>query len=98
MNNVYQTLIRPLITEKSTHQSGKSTEEHGGAYSFAVALEASKAEIKDAVEKIYGVKVVAVRTLTRKGKSRRFRFRVGHTSPMKRAVVVLAPGNVIDLI
>jgi large subunit ribosomal protein L23 len=95
--DVFHTLLRPLVTEKSTHQAGKSSERRGGAYSFEVHVHANKAEIRDAVEKIYGVKVLEVRTSTRVSKMRRFRqYRVsGQRS--KKAVVVLAPGSHIEL-
>jgi large subunit ribosomal protein L23 len=95
--DVFHTILRPLVTEKSTHQAGKSSERRGGTYSFEVPVRANKAEIRDAVEKIYGVKVLAVRTSTRVSKMRRFRqYRVqGRRS--KKAVVVLAPGSHIEL-
>jgi len=56
--DIYHTVIRPLVTEKSTHQASQSGPGRGGAYSFEVHPEANKAQIKDAVEKIYGVKVL----------------------------------------
>ena len=59
--------------------------------------DASKAVIKQAIEKIYGVKVVSVRTSNRRGKARRVRLKVGKTSDWKKAVVVLGADSHIDL-
>ena len=89
---IYGTVIRPLVTEKSTHQAGARN-----AYAFEVAPGANKAQIKQAVEKIYGVKVVDVRTANRKGKPRRSRYRWGTTRHWKKAVVVLDETSRIDL-
>lgn len=95
--DIYHTIIRPLVTEKGSHQAGSGTAERGGAYSFEVHPLSNKAQIKNAVEKIYNVKVLDVRTANRKGKVRRFRFRVGETRATKKAVVVLHPDSHIDL-
>jgi large subunit ribosomal protein L23 len=91
MDNV-NVIIKPLITEKSTHQQTTRN-----AYAFHVHPEANKHQIKDAVEKLYNVKVADVRTMTRKGKPRRSRFKVGSTPDWKRAVVVLAEDSRIEL-
>jgi large subunit ribosomal protein L23 len=85
-------IIRPLITEKSTHQ-----QQTRNAYAFEVHSEANKHQIKDAIEKQYQVKVLDVRTMTRKGKPRRSRFKVTTTSDWKRAIVVLDENSRIDL-
>jgi large subunit ribosomal protein L23 len=95
--DLYHTIIRPLVTEKSTHQANHQSAQHGGSYSFEVHPGANKAQIRDAVEKIYGVKVVSVRTQVRQGKSRRFRFRFGTTTRTKKAVVVVNKDSHIDL-
>ncbi len=95
--DIYHTIIRPLVTEKSTHQANSKSETRGGAYSFEVHPEANKAQIKDAIEKIYGVRVASVRTLVRPGKARRFRMRVSEGRETKKAVVVLDSGSHIDL-
>ncbi|MBL8880344.1 MAG: 50S ribosomal protein L23 [Phycisphaerales bacterium] len=95
--DVYHAIIRPVVTEKSTHQTQVSSSDHGPAYTFEVHPGASKFQIRDAVEKIYGVNVVAVRTLVRGGKTRRFRFRESRQSDTKRAVVVLAKDQHLDL-
>jgi large subunit ribosomal protein L23 len=95
--DVYHTIIRPLVTEKTTHQANRQREGRGGAYSFEVRHDANKAEIRDAIEKVYGVKVVSVRTSVRPGKPRRHRMHIGRTAETKKAVVVLAPGAHINL-
>jgi large subunit ribosomal protein L23 len=91
-NDLYTVVIRPLVTEKGTHQS-----QTRNAYAFEVAAEANKAQIKQAIEKIYEVKVLEVRTANRKGKPRRSGFRWGKTSHWKKAVVVLHADHHIDL-
>jgi len=83
---------RPLITEKGTFQSNELN-----TYSFRVHPKAKKPEIKDAIEKLYGVKVLDVRTLTRKGKPRRTKKGYDTTSETKRAMVKLAPESKIEL-
>jgi len=95
--DVYHTIIRPIVTEKSTHLAGSGTQRHGGGYTFEVHPEASKAQIKDAVEKVYGVKVLSVRTLNRQGKARRFRWVWGRTRATKKAIVRLDANSAIDL-
>jgi len=95
--DVYHTIIKPIVTEKSTHQASHHPEHRGGAYTFEVHPKANKAQIKDAVEKIYGVRVVDVRTQNRAGKARRFRFRVGRTKDVRRAIVVVDKNSAIEL-
>lgn len=95
--DIYHTIIRPLVTEKSSFQATQATAKHGGSYSFEVHPEANKAQIKDAVEKIYGVKVMQVRTSNRPGKVRRFRYKYGTTRQTKKAIVVLDQDSHIDL-
>ena len=90
--DAYQVVIRPLITEKGTHQA-----ERLRAYAFQVHQHAKKAEIKQAVEKIYNVKVVDVRTANRQGKPRRRGYARGSTASWKKAVVVLHEDYRIDL-
>ncbi len=91
-DEIYGIVIRPLVTEKGMHQS-----ETRNAYAFQVAPGAKKAQIKQAVEKIYNVKVKSVRTANRKGKPRRTGYRWGTTSHWKKAVVVLHEDDHIDL-
>jgi large subunit ribosomal protein L23 len=88
---MYDIIRSPLITEKATTLSEK------GQIGFRVALEATKPEIRAAIEGLFGVKVVAVNTLVQKGKAKRFRNRPGRRSDFKKAFVTLAPGQSIDL-
>jgi large subunit ribosomal protein L23 len=86
------TLIRsPIITEKSTAIS-----EHNQVM-FRVAPHATKPQIKEAVEGLFGVKVTAVNTLVQKGKTKKFKGRPGKRSDVKKAFVKLAEGHSIDL-
>ena len=85
-------IIKPLVTEKSTHQ-----QQTRNAYAFQVHRDANKPEIKKAIEAIYNVKVVEVRTMNRKGKPRRTKYKVTHGSDWKRAVVVLDENSRIEL-
>lgn len=85
-------IIKPLVTEKSTHQQATRN-----AYAFEVHAGANKHQIKDAVQALYSVKVVDVRTMTRKGKARRSRNKMVKTSDWKRAIVVLDENSRIDL-
>ena len=91
-NDIYSVIVRPLITEKGTWQA-----EARNAYSFEVNPNANKTQIKQAVEKIYNVKVVSVRTANRKGKPRRVRMSKGTTRHWKKAVVELHQDHRIDL-
>lgn len=75
---------RPLVTEKGVHAS-----EALNAYAFEVHPQATKVDIKKAVEELWEVRVVAVRTQSRKGKPRRARFAMGRTRNWKKAIVKL---------
>lgn len=88
----YDIIIRPLITEQGMHFANTK-----GAYCFEVNRKANKVQIKNAVEKIYGVKVDKVRTANRKGKHRRRGRTLGVTPAWKKAVVFLEPDYHIDL-
>ena len=90
--DIYTVIIRPLVTEKGTHQSSNLN-----AYAFEVNADCNKTQIKQAIEKIYDVKVQEVRTANRKGKPRRTRLRMGTTRNWKKAVVVLHEDYHIDL-
>lgn len=87
-----QVIIRPIITEKSD----KSVN-YQNAYVFEVAPDANKIEIRQAVEAIWGVKVLSVRTMNKKGKVRRVRYKRGKTSSWKKAIVKLREGYTIDV-
>ena len=87
----YDTIIAPVITEKSTMAS-----EHGKVV-FRVAPKATKPEIKAAVEALFNVKVTSVNTLNRAGKAKRFRGIAGRQAGYKKAIVTLAEGQSIDV-
>lgn len=87
----YQVLQRPMITEKATFAA-----ERYNAYTFQVNPLATKTEIKHAVETLFDVKVVDVRTINRAGKKRRYKNRIGLTSGYKKAVVQLSEDYRID--
>ena len=86
----YQLLKRPLVTEKTAKIA-----EQGNWLSFEVALDATKTQIKAAVQALYGVEVTRVNTLIRKGKKKG--GRIGFTSDMKKAFVQLKDGQSADL-
>ncbi len=92
----YDIILRPVITEKSNRLM-----EDYGKYTFEVALDASKGEIKNAIQELFGVKVKKVNTMIVKPKKKRIlgRFRqYGTTRKWKKAVVTLEPGESIDLL
>ena len=88
---MYDVVLAPVVTEKSTRVS-----EHNQIV-FKVRMEATKPEIKAAVEGLFNVKVTAVNTLVQKGKMKRFKGRVGFRSDVKKAIVTLAEGQSIDV-
>ncbi|MBI5164495.1 MAG: 50S ribosomal protein L23 [Magnetospirillum sp.] len=88
---MYDIIRAPVITEKATMGS-----EHNQV-TFKVPLEASKPEIKAAIEGVFGVKVKAVNTSILKGKVKRFRGRLGQRSDVKKAIVTLEAGHTIDV-
>jgi large subunit ribosomal protein L23 len=87
----YQVVLRPLVTEKGTHQSTRYN-----AYTFQVNPIATKTQIKDAIEELFSVKVEAVRTQIREGKKRRFRQSVGQLPTWKKAIVTLSAEDKIE--
>ena len=87
----YDVIVSPVITEKSTLASEENK------VVFNVARDASKPEIKRAVEDLFGVKVTAVNTVLRKGKVKRFRGHLGKQGDKKIAFVTLAEGQSIDV-
>ena len=87
----HQVLLRPLVTEKGMHRSTRFN-----AYSFEINRLATKEDVRAAVEKLFDVKVLEVRTQNRKGKPRRSRFRYGCTKDWKKAIVKLDPEYRID--
>jgi large subunit ribosomal protein L23 len=87
----YDVILSPVITEKATNAS-----EHNKVI-FKVAMDATKPQIKDAVEKLFDVKVKSVNTLRRRGKWKIFKGRVGRQSDSKRAIVTLEEGQRINV-
>jgi len=83
----YDVIIKPLITEKSMAASAERK------YSFKVAKNANKIEIKEAAEKIFGIKVAAVNTQNRLGKLRRQGHSQGYKSDWKKAIITLSEGS-----
>jgi len=89
--NDYDTILAPVITEKSTLVAEENK------VIFRVPLEATKEEIKRAVENLFRVDVTKVNTLRVKGKNKRFRGRLGRRSDFKKAIVTLKDGQSIDI-
>lgn len=87
----HQVILRPLVTEKGMHRSTRYN-----AYAFEVHRLATKLDVRRAIESLFDVKVIHVRTLTRKGKPRRNRFRSGQTKDWKKAIVKLSAEHRID--
>ena len=87
----HQVIYRPLVTEKGVHKATRHN-----AYGFEVHPQATKTDVKRAVEELFNVQVVGVRTQNRLGKARRFRNRQGNTRTWKKAIVKLAPDSRID--
>lgn len=90
--NKYEVIRYPLITEKGTTIMNNT-----GSYSFIVAIEATKHDIKKAVEAIFNVNVKSVNTITIKGKTKVFRGHFGVRSDYKKAIVKLGKDQKIDL-
>ena len=88
----YDVIVKPIITEKATMAG-----ELANAVTFEVAKSASKPQIKEAVEALFGVKVKAINTTITKGKQKRFRGILGRRSDVKKAYVTLEEGSTIDV-
>ena len=84
-------ILRPVVSEKSYNLLDE------GKYTFIVAPDANKTQIKIAIESIFKVKVTSVNTLNREGKTRRTRFGIGKKANTKRAIVTVAEGDRIDI-
>jgi large subunit ribosomal protein L23 len=92
MKNPRDIILQPVVSEKSYDLI-----EAVNTYTFEVHPRTNKTEIRQAVETIFGVKVVAVNTVNRKGKRKRTGYKVGTRSDSKRALVKLAAGESIDI-
>ena len=88
---MFDIVSTPVITEKSTKGS------QYGQVTFKVPLSATKPQIRAAVETLFGVKVTGVNTIVQKGKTKRFKGRVGFRGDSKKAIVSLAEGQTIDV-
>ncbi|MCB1555920.1 MAG: 50S ribosomal protein L23 [Alphaproteobacteria bacterium] len=88
---MYDVISSPVVTEKSTMGSAY------GQVTFRVPLTATKPQVKTAVETLFDVKVKGVNTLILKGKTKRFKGRVGKRSDVKKAIVTLEDGQTIDV-
>jgi large subunit ribosomal protein L23 len=87
----YDLIKKPVITEKATMA------QENNAFVFQVSMDATKPQIKEAIENIFSVKVKAVNTTITKGKAKKFRGRAGERSDKKKAYVTLEAGNTIDV-
>ena len=83
MKSIEEIIIKPVITEASMDRMANKT------YTFKVAKDATKPEIAEAVEKMFGVEVACVRTINMKKKPKRVRYQIGYTSAWKKAIVTL---------
>jgi large subunit ribosomal protein L23 len=91
MKDYRDVLVAPVVSEKSYGLLDENK------YTFIVAPDANKTEIKIAVEKVFGVKVVSVNTMNRQGKNKKTRFGDGKRKDTKRAIVQVAAGSRIDI-
>ena len=88
---LYDIIVKPVITEKASYAS------ENNKVIFQVNMNSNKAQIKEAVEKLFKVKVIGVNTITVKGKKKRFRGKPYMKSDMKKAIVSIAQGQSIDV-
>ncbi|HEX4147599.1 MAG TPA: 50S ribosomal protein L23 [Pirellulales bacterium] len=88
----HQVIVRPLVTEKGIHRSSRHN-----AYAFEVNRMATKDDVRRAISELFGVRVLSVNTINRKGKPRRTRFRNGYTKDWKKAIVTLHSEDRIEL-
>ena len=91
MKTARDVIIRPVVSEKSYGGLEQNT------YTFLVDPRSNKTEIKEAIQKIWNVRVTSVNTLNRKGKVKRRRFTQGKRADQKRAIVTLAEGDSIEI-
>jgi large subunit ribosomal protein L23 len=92
MPTLYQTIVRPIITEKSS-----AAYQDRGEYTFEVHTDATKPQIRSAIEELFGVKVTGVWTSQQRGKEKRMGRTVGRRPNWKKAIVTLAPGDSIPV-
>ena len=87
----HQVVLRPLVTEKGVHRSTRDN-----VYAFEVHRQATKIDVREAIEALFNVKVARVNIQNRKGKPRRTRFQYAYTKPWRRALVKLHEEHRID--
>ncbi|MCR9291122.1 MAG: 50S ribosomal protein L23 [bacterium] len=87
----HQVIIRPLVTEKGVHRAARNNH-----YAFEIHPQATKTDVRRAVEELFDVQVEKIMTQNRRGKTRRYRYRYGVTSNWKKAIVKLGPEHRID--
>ena len=92
MSTLFRTIVRPIVTEKTS-----AAYQDRGEYTFEVAVDATKPAIRQAVEKLFGVKVTGVWTSQQRGKTRRVGKAVGRRADWKKAIVKLREGDTIDI-
>ena len=92
MSSLHRTIVRPIVTEQSS-----AAYQERGEYTFRVASDATKTTIRNAVEKLFGVKVTGVWTSNQRGKARRVGQQLGRRPHWKKAVVKLKDGDTIDI-
>ena len=92
MPTLYKTIVRPIVTEQTS-----AAYQEKGEYTFEVAPDANKQSIKQAIEKLFGVKVTGVWTLNVRGKSRRVGTATGRRPHWKKAIVTLRDGDTISI-
>ena len=91
MNSAYEVIIRPIVSERSFDLMNENK------YTFEVAKNAPKEEIRAAIQKLFGVRVLKVNTINVKPKQKRVRYQVGMTRSWKKVIVTLAPGDTIEV-
>jgi large subunit ribosomal protein L23 len=92
MPSLYDTIVRPIVTEQSS-----AAYQERGEYTFRVASDATKTTIRNAIEKLFGVKVTGVWTSNQRGKARRVGQQIGRRPHWKKAVVKLRAGDTIEI-
>ena len=92
MSTLHRTIVRPIVTEQSS-----AAYQERGEYTFRVASDATKTSIRNAVEKLFGVKVTGVWTSNQRGKARRVGKDLGRRPHWKKAIVKLRDGDTIDI-
>jgi large subunit ribosomal protein L23 len=91
MTTLYRTIVRPILTEKTS-----VARQERGEYVFEVASDATKPAIRQAIEKLFGVKVTGVWTMNQRGKARRVGKDTGRRADWKKAIVTLREGDTIE--